>query len=671
MAPQHDLEKPMDDPYSLVGDSWPSESENSYHTAKVAAEEASTAASVQSESATDAGSKMGDEHGKTADAVSSGYSSATRQLSEQSRNFTTISAWMEDAAVKVLDAKRHIRHLVRTATSEIKDAITSETEGRPANPSSSELITKYRDEIKSVARTLTTDLDAIGHSLAGDPGASRTPSYTSVSTQPTPEHADPHVVAASYTGTPGAPAVEPHQLPEMPRATSAPSTESPSLPVTPTPSAAPHSTNSTLSNLIAGSGPSGNATTPSGTGSSSSHGTTPAGQSVQAHQGTEHRQAPEHHAPGLPRIPNIPLPDTAAVAADIATTITSATGSQLRTASTAPSTPGSSVPASTGLTPGMSGTAPVTPAPPVGLAPVGGVPTPPPVMQAPPAPQGTPSAPVSPGLQAPAPQQSPPSAAPPRGPVADLAWIQKSYGLAPGLDLPKGENPITPALFIAGLPEPEAHSHRTLASLRQEFESAGWSQPLAVAGLRKGLETRTVYVTADALSIHPAGILLPHGVTPLDEMPGIPVDSELSGSLMVSEKLKALIPRGWEVQNVLSTLPADEQHQSAEQYQELVQGGEVLSCKVSRGRVGVTAEEALGVFARAVLGSAGCSDLDVESARLRAGRWVGVQPSGYLEVLGRWYLSDAAESMSEGRWGDAVYASEKYLGLVEPKSQAA
>lgn len=255
--------------------------------------------------------------------------------------------------------------------------------------------------------------------------------------------------------------------------------------------------------------------------------------------------------------------------------------------------------------------------------------------------------------------------------MADLAWIQKSYGLAPGLDLPKGENPITPALFIAGLPEPEAHSHRTLASLRQEFESAGWSQPLAVAGLRKGLETRTVYVTADALSIHPAGILLPHGVTPLDEMPGIPVDSELSGSLMVSEKLKALIPRGWEVQNVLSTLPADEQHQSAEQYQELVQGGEVLSCKVSRGRVGVTAEEALGVFARAVLGSAGCSDLDVESARLRAGRWVGVQPSGYLEVLGRWYLSDAAESMSEGRWGDAVYASEKYLGLVEPKSQAA
>ncbi|SIA10724.1 Uncharacterised protein [Mycobacteroides abscessus subsp. abscessus] len=251
MAPEHDLEKPMDDPYSLVGDSWPSESENSYHTAKVAAEDASTAASVQSESATDAGSKMGDEHGKTADAVSSGYGAAARQLNEQSRNFTTISAWMEDAAVKVLDAKRHIRHLVRTATPEIRDAIDSELKGTPVTPSSTELITKYRGDIAEVASTLTADLDAIGHSLAGDPGSSTTPSYTSVSTAPTPERPDPHVSAASYTGDHHAPSVEPHQLPEMPRVTTAPTTESASgagAPSTPVFSA-PHPT---LSNLISG-----------------------------------------------------------------------------------------------------------------------------------------------------------------------------------------------------------------------------------------------------------------------------------------------------------------------------------------------------------------------------------------------------------------------------------
>ncbi|WP_236741069.1 hypothetical protein [Mycobacteroides abscessus] len=252
-----------------------------------------------------------------------------------------------------------------------------------------------------------------------------------------------------------------------------------------------------------------------------------------------------------------------------------------------------------------------------------------------------------------------------------MSWIQRTYGLAPGIEAPKSETVSLPAFFITDLPESEAHLHRALATLRQAFDSSGWSQPLAVGLIKRGLETRTVYVTADAISIHPSGVLLPSGVLPLDEMPTAPTYPELSGSIMVSEKLAALIPRGWEVETVLSTLPADEQHQSPEQYQELVQGEELLPCKGSRGRDGVTAEEAMGTFARAALGSGGCGELDSESARLRAARWVGVQPSGYGEVLRRWYLADAAECMSEGRWDDAVYSAGKYLGLVEPKSQAA
>lgn len=667
MAPQHDLEKPMDDPYSLVGDSWPSESENSYHTAKVAAEDASTAASVQSESATDAGSKMGDEHGKTADAASDGYGTAATQLMEQARNFTTISAWMEDAAVKVLDAKRHIRHLVRTATPEIKDAIASETAGTPTNPSSSELITKYRSEINSVARTLTNDLDGIGHSLAGDPGASRTPSYVSVSTTPTPERPDPHAAAASYTGTPGAPAVEPQKLPEMPRATATQSTESSSAPSAPAPSAAPHSVNPTLAGLISGNAsPSGSATAPSASSSrGAASGTTPAGQGAQAHQPSEQHQAPKSTV--LPRVPSVPLPDLPAAAATITTAVTSATGQQLPVTSTAPAPAAPLAPASTGFTPGASGTSPV----PSGLAPIGGgLTTPPPVTQSvTPAVQGTPSAPA-PGVQAPSAPQTP-APATPRGPVADMAWLQKTYGLAPGLDLPKSETPAVPALFITDLPDDEVHLHRVLASLRQQFESSGWNQPLAVATIRRGFETRTVYVTADGVSIHPHGVLLPAGVAPLDEMPCTPVDSRLAGSLMVTAKLRALIPRGWEVENLLSTVPADENSQTAEQYQELVEAGELLPCKVSRGRDDVTAGEVMAVFARAALGAPGCGELDSESARLRSARWLGVQPSGYLDGLGRWYLADAAESMSEGRWGEAVYSAEKYLGLIGPKSQVA
>ncbi|WP_237082290.1 hypothetical protein [Mycobacteroides abscessus] len=282
--------------------------------------------------------------------------------------------------------------------------------------------------------------------------------------------------------------------------------------------------------------------------------------------------------------------------------------------------------------------------------------------------QGTPPTPA-PGVQAPsAPQQSPPAA--PRGPVADLAWIQKSYGLSPSLDLPKPETTVIPALFISELPEPEAHLHRALATLRHQFEQAGWSQPLAVATIKRGFEARCVYVTSDGLSIHPAGVLLPSGVTPLDEMPGIPAASELSGSLMVTDKLTALIPRGWDIEAVLSTVPG-ENHQSVEQHQLLVEAGELLDCMVSRGRAGVDVDEALSTFARAAIGSAGCGDLDTESVRLRGARWVGVQPAGYRYALARWYLSDAAESMSQGRWADAVCASEKHMSIMDAKSKAA
>lgn len=140
---------------------------------------------------------------------------------------------------------------------------------------------------------------------------------------------------------------------------------------------------------------------------------------------------------------------------------------------------------------------------------------------------------------------------------------------------------------------------------------------------------------------------------------------------MVTEKLMALVPRGWTVESMLSTVPSDEQHQSTEQYRELVESEELLECTVSRGRGDVEVGEAMSVFARAAIGSAGCGDLDSESVRLRAARWVGTQPSGYLDLLGRWYLADAADAMSAGNWAGAVHASERYLSVVDTKKQVA
>lgn len=671
MAPQPDVQKPHDDPYSLVGENWPTESESAYHTAETDADTISTTAKAQAESADDATGKTDSGmQGKTADSVSGAYASLADQLHLQSQSYTTISGWMLDAASKVRKAKKQISDLVSAGTSDIRDAVTSETAGTPVTPSSTELTSKYRDDIAGVASKLTTDLDGIGHSVQGAPGASTTPSYVSVSTEPTTERPDPHAVVTAYNHG-DQPAFEPQKLPPMPRATSIPSMESSSAPSSPSaPTAPTHSVNPTLSNLIAGSGPSGTPSSPSTSssrGSASSSTPAPAGQ---AHQPSEQHQ--QIRPTGLLRVPNIPLPDLPAAAATITTAVSAASGTQLPTASTAPTSPGSSqVPASTGITPGASGTPPVTPTPPAGLAPIGGggLSTPP-VTLAPPAPQGTPGTPVPPGVQAPAPQAPTPAPAP-RGPVADLGWIQRTYGLSPSLELSKPENTAVPALFIAGLAEDEAHLHRLLATIRQAFESAGWSQPLAVASIRRGLETKLVYVTADALSIHPSGVSLPDEVLPMDEMSGVPATSDLSGSLMVTDKLTALIPHGWEIEGVLSTVPGGESSQSAEEFQLLVEAGELLPCTVFRGRSDVTDDEALRVFARAAIGSGGCSDLDTESARIRAARWIGTQPAGYLDGLSRWYLADAAEQMGQGNWGEAVWACEKYMSTRAPRSKAA
>lgn len=661
MAPTSDIPKPHDDPYSLVGDSWPQESEGSYRAAEVAADDAATAATTQGESS-DSAAKQTDSgmQGKTADSVSGGYEHLATQLHAQSQHFTAISGWMLDAGGKVQKAKSRIANLVRSGTSEIRNSFDSELRGTPASPSSAELTTKYRADIAAVKSTLDRDLDAIGHSLTGDPGSSTTPSYTSVPTSPTTERPNPTAQVVSYNSG-QSPEVTPTKLPEMPRATASSTTDSASSASTPATPVAPHpaAPHPTLSNLVSGGQSTG---TPS-TGTSTPHTSSPSTPSTQAHQPSEQRQTSKHA--GAPHIPSLQLPDLPNVPLDtIGTAVSAAVGHQLPTAPSTTSTP--SVPASTDITPGVPGTSPTAPMTSMtpGLAPIGGgggLATPAVTQPV------TPVTPVTPAAPPAASQQT----SPPRSPAADLSWIQRTYGLAPGVELPKSEPLSVPALFITNLPESEAHLHRALATLRQEFERSGWGQPLAVATMRRGLESHTVYVTSDGVSIHPREVSLPAGVTPLDDMSGAPTHPELSGSLMVSDKLKSLLPRGWDIEELLSTAPADEHHQSAEQLQELVGAGELLECTVSRGRGDVEVGEAMGTFARAALGSEGCSDLDVESVRLRAARWVGTQPVGYEGVLSRYHLADAADAMSQGAWGDALYASEKYMSVNQARSQAA
>lgn len=252
MAPLTDVSKPQDDPFDLIQGNWPSENESAYHSSEMAADSAALAASEQAQDALDAETKMAGEKGQTAESVASGYSSAIAQLLEHARNFSTISGWMLDASGKVRTTKTGISNLVRSGTSEIRAALDSELRGIPASPSSNELIDKYRSDITQVATTLSHDLDAIGHSLAGTPGSSRAPSYVSVPVSSSEQHRDhqgAEQVAAYNHGD--QPQVTPTKLPEMPRATPAVTTESASAPTAPA-VATPHSVNPTLSNLIGG-----------------------------------------------------------------------------------------------------------------------------------------------------------------------------------------------------------------------------------------------------------------------------------------------------------------------------------------------------------------------------------------------------------------------------------
>ncbi|KPG31524.1 hypothetical protein AN914_26105, partial [Mycobacteroides immunogenum] len=295
-----DVQKPQDDPYDLLQQSWPPESESAYRTAEVDADALSTTAGAQAESAGEASRQTETGmQGQTADSVSGAYAHLATQLLGQSRDWTAISGWMTDAASEIRKAKKRIVSLVLVGTSEIRDALDSELQGTPATPSSSDLIDKYRGDIGTAASNLGVDLDSIGHSLHGDPGSSHTPTYVRAASTPMTPTVEQAAVHQGITGD--QPQVAPHQLPEMPRATTTHPTESvsaTSIPSTPT-----HSVNPTLANLIGGQGstPTGTPTT-SAPHTSSPNTTTP---SSQAHQPTEQHQPPR--PAGLPRIPSIPL----------------------------------------------------------------------------------------------------------------------------------------------------------------------------------------------------------------------------------------------------------------------------------------------------------------------------------------------------------------------------
>jgi hypothetical protein len=234
----------------------------------------------------------------------------------------------------------------------------------------------------------------------------------------------------------------------------------------------------------------------------------------------------------------------------------------------------------------------------------------------------------------------------------------------------------TPApSYAAALGPAEQLAHRTLATIRRSFVQAGWVCPIAVAVLAGDHGLRTVYATADDLSIIPAGAGLPVGCTPLDRMPGLDAGADrLRGMLSPAAKLRALLP-GAAV--IVSTAVSDAddqvQHQSELEAGEIASAGELLPVTPGRAAWARTRPEdaPAEVLRLSLHDTAGEMDATTAKVRLWAARWENTPPTDYTGLLRRWLLSDGSECVRLKRFSDAAWAVDQLLQVLTAGRNAA
>jgi hypothetical protein len=224
--------------------------------------------------------------------------------------------------------------------------------------------------------------------------------------------------------------------------------------------------------------------------------------------------------------------------------------------------------------------------------------------------------------------------------------------------------------YAAALGPAEQLAHRTLATIRRSFVQAGWVCPIAVAVLAGDHGLRTVFATADDLSIIPAGAGLPVGVTPLDRVPGLDAGAAdaLRGHTNPARKLIALLP---DAVAIVTTAVADAdgeqvQHQSETEASEIA--GELLPTSPGRAEWARTRpEDVPAEVLRLSLHAGDAGEMDASTAKVRlwTARWENTPRTDYLGVLRRWLLADAAESVRlNKRLSDAAWAVDQLTSLT-------
>jgi hypothetical protein len=216
-----------------------------------------------------------------------------------------------------------------------------------------------------------------------------------------------------------------------------------------------------------------------------------------------------------------------------------------------------------------------------------------------------------------------------------------------------------------------------LATIRRSFVQAGWVTPIAVAVVLSGDHgLRTVYATADDISIIPAGAGLPVGCTPLDRMPGLDAGAAdaLRGHTNPARKLSALLPGAAVIVSTAVTDADGEQvqHQSETEASEIA--GELLPTSPGRAAWARTRpEDAAAEILRLSLHDGDAGEMDAATAKVRlwTARWDNTPRTDYLGVLRRWLLSDGSECVRLKRFSDAAWAVDQLLQVLTAGRNAA
>lgn len=664
-----DIEKPTEDPYNLIGSNWISYSESAYADAEKDAKSSATAAHDWAVKASAAAQQMPDDlTGQTGTTAEANYNSGNTALTTMQTNLTTVAGWMLDCSERVRTAKMTITAKVETGTAAIDKAVQQMRDGKNPDPDAAKLKKQYKDDIANIATTLKSDLENIGK------GGIITPAYVRAP-QSTPENPFATAQAVAKYTSGNTPKVDnPVHMPTMPMAVQnvenptrtpiapTPVASAPALPTPGIPASAPQASGLPVVGNI------GNVASPQAP--SAPQANTSAAQVPPSASKTDTPNT--QPVEGIP-LPGIPLPSGLIPSIAIPTEVASA-------GSAAPpvTPPPTSIPLGNGITPGVSLGAP-------GVATPSAVPLTPLTPLTPNAAQPIASAPAVPTTPPPTTSTPPPTTTttttPTPKPPVDTGtggvWTQT---VAHQSDSPtQGAEAAAAVGFV--LPEEAPLLHKVLATLRDQYRSAGWNTPLAVARVHKGAESCIVWTTGDGLSLWVPGVTVPEGVYPLDSLV-IPLHVGTFGSTDVATKLAHhLDGTDWETGFILTTTKNETPRgiplvltQYPDDAATILSDDEPLPLAVTRADAMTgwwdTADPMVAIT-RVTLGMAGAPKNFTDAAlNLIRMRWSDEQPSGYLEALTEYHRADANDAIGDADMDELAYPAWQ-LGLLLDYLQSA